>query len=419
MTSSISGNMALNERVRHLQASGHSIVNLCFGEVNLPLLSGLAERLKQGANRTRYGSVAGSASVREAAARYFSRRGLPTRASQIIVAPGTKPLLLALQLVVPGDVILPRPAWNSYRAQASYAGKKAISLPIPDFVGGVPDPGLLSEAVAGAGRASAATLLMITTPDNPTGTYASADLLERICRVAEDAELVVVSDEIYSDLIHKNSRQPFVSAANIAPDRVVVTTGLSKNLALGGWRIGVARFPDSEAGERLRHDVLAAASEIWSTIAGPMEAVAEYVFDEPLEVTERIEASASLHSAVAAAIYASLIAAGAECRQPTAGFYLYPDIEHLRPALERSGVRTSCDLSDFLLECCGIAVLPGAVLGDEAHALRFKIATGLLYGDNEAQQLEALAARDPTALPHIRRSLEWIAEVFSRLACSN
>lgn len=110
----MSPNLALNQLVAQRQAAGEPLIHLGFGESRLPAFEPLVERLAAGAHRNAYGPVAGSPAVRNAAAGYFSRRRIPTDAEQIVVAPGSKPLLMALNLAVPGDVLLPRPAWNTY-----------------------------------------------------------------------------------------------------------------------------------------------------------------------------------------------------------------------------------------------------------------------------------------------------------------
>ena len=85
--------------------------------------------------------------------------------------------------------------------------------------------------------------MIVTLPDNPTGTLAGPDSVRQLCAVAERHDLLIISDEIYRDLTH-DVAVPFLSPAEVAPERTVITAGPSKNLALGGWRLGVARLPD-------------------------------------------------------------------------------------------------------------------------------------------------------------------------------
>ena len=168
--------LAANERVQAKLAAGEPVLHLAFGEAGLPVLPAVAERLAEGADRNGYGPVAGSAAAREAAAGYFARRGVPTDAGQIVFAPGSKPLLFALLQLLPGDVVLPVPCWVSYAAHAAIAGKRVIGVPIGAEAGGVPDPAQLRAALAeAAGIGAHPGVLVLTLPDNPTGTVASAD----------------------------------------------------------------------------------------------------------------------------------------------------------------------------------------------------------------------------------------------------
>ncbi|MGW6491661.1 pyridoxal phosphate-dependent aminotransferase [Streptomyces sp. NPDC055056] len=410
-----SPNLALDQLVAQRRATGEALVHLAFGEARLPVLPQLAEQLAKGAARAAYGPVAGDSGVRTAVAGYFARRRLPTDPDRIVVAPGSKPLLMALQLVVPGDVLLPRPAWNTYAPQAAYAGKQAIGVPVPEECGGVPEPRALRAALSSARAAGRdPRLLVLTLPDNPTGTVAPPALIREVCALARQEDLVIVSDEIYRDVVHDPTATDFLSPAEVAPEHTVVTTGLSKSLGLGGWRIGAARFPSGERGRRLRDGVIAAASELWSTLAGPMQHVAEYAFGEPPEIVERLRASARLHGTVARAVHRIAVDAGAHCRPPTGAFYVYPDFEPLRPELAARGVHDSASLAGRLLDESGIVVLGGHLLGDDPGALRFKAATSLLYGDEKGQE-EALAADDPVSLPHIADQLARTAAGFARL----
>lgn len=407
----VSPNLALNQLVDMRRAAGEPIVHLAFGEARLPAFEPLVERLVAGAERNAYGPVAGGPAVRAAAAGYFRRRSMPTDPDQVVLAPGSKPLLMALQLVEPGDVLIPRPAWNTYAPQARLAGKRAFGVPIPEQCGGVPDPAALRDTLTAARTLGHdPRIVVLTMPDNPTGTLAPPGTVREICEIAEEEDLLIVSDEIYRDLVHDPDSTEVLSAAEVAPLRTVVTTGFSKSLALGGWRIGAARFPVGPWGERLRDGVISVASEVWSTLAGPMQEVAAYAFNEPPELRERLSASARLHGTVARAVHRIMVSAGARCRPPTGGFYVYPDFEPMREVLAKHGVTDSPSLYRYLLDTFGIVVLAGHHLGDSAEALRFKAATSQLYGETKEQQQQALDATDPLALPHIKDVLERMAE---------
>jgi aspartate aminotransferase len=402
-----SATLATNERVQARLAEGAAILHLAFGEAGLPVLASVGEQLGAAAGENGYGPVAGSPAVREAAAGYFERRGLPTAPAQVILAPGSKALLYALLSVLPGDVLLPRPSWVSYAAQAALAGKRVLDVAIAADAGGVPDPAALREAIVAArSQCHDAAILVLTVPDNPTGTVASASLMQEVCEVADEHGLLIVCDEIYRDLAY--DPEALTSPASLLPERVFVTNGLSKSMALGGWRIGFCRVPPGPLGADAARALTGVASEVWSSLAAPMQHAATYVLEEPADVREHVARSRRLHRLVTTAAHERVLEAGALCRPPAGAFYLYPDLEPLRPALAACGVSTGDQLAEWLLERRDVAVLQGVAFGDDPAALRFRMATSLLYGGTDEQRRQALAADDPVALP-------WIADALERL----
>jgi aspartate aminotransferase len=374
------------------------------------VLPSVAKRLGAAAGANGYGPVAGSAAMREAAAGYFERRGLPTDPDRILVAPGSKALLYALLTVLPGDVVLPRPSWVSYAAQAALAGKRVLDVPIAAEAGGVPDPAALRAVLA---QRPGAGILVLTLPDNPTGTLAPAPLVEEVCAVAAEHGLLIVCDEIYRDLAYEP--EALLSPATLLPERVFVTNGLSKSMALGGWRIGFCRLPDGSLGADAVAALSGIASEVWSSLAAPMQHAAAYVLGEPDEVREHVARSRRLHRLVTTAAHEQVVGAGALCRAPSGAFYLYPDLEPLRPALSRQGATTGAQLAELLLERHDVAVLQGEAFGDDPAALRFRMATSLLYGADDDERWQALLADDPVGLPWIADGLERLGETLRAL----
>ncbi|HET8598791.1 MAG TPA: pyridoxal phosphate-dependent aminotransferase [Segeticoccus sp.] len=409
-----SATLAINEKIAARRQQGEQVVHLGFGEAGLPVLPSVTEALRRSAAENAYGPVVGTLPAREAAAGYFTRRGLPTDAGQVMFAPGSKALLYGVLASVPGDLVLPAPSWVTYAAQAALTGKRVVSVPIPAHAGGVPDPERLEPALEQARREGAdPRILVLTLPDNPTGTSAGADLVKQVCEIADRHDLVVLSDEIYRDLVHDGADH--LSPASLLPERTVVTSGLSKSMALGGWRIGFTRLPDGELGERLAENLIGVASEIWSSLAMPMQDAAAYVLQEPPEVVSHVAASRRLHATVSRAVFAAFREAGAACREPDAAFYLYPDLTHLRPVLEPRGIATGQDFADLLLDRHGVAVLAGGHFGDELTAYRFRVATSLLYGQTEQERWEALRSEDPVSLPWIAAALAQLRSALAAL----
>lgn len=409
-----SATLAINEKIAARRAAGQQVLHLGFGEAGLPVLPEIASALAAGASGNSYGPVAGSAAARGAAAGYFGRRGLPTAEGQVVLAPGSKALLYAALAALPGDLVLPAPSWVSYAAQAALTGKRVVRVPVPPEAGGTPDPDRLEPALSAARSGGAdPRILLVTVPDNPTGTVSAADHLKRVCEIADRHGLVVVSDEIYRDLCHDPATH--LSPAALLPERTLVTGGLSKSVALGGWRIGFARMPDGPLGRTLAGEITGIASEVWSSLAMPMQAAAAYVLDEPPVVTGHITASRRLHATVVRAVHGIFVEAGATCPAPAAAFYCYPDLGPLGPSLAARGIGNGTALAEHLLAEHGVAVLAGEHFGDDPNAYRFRVATSLLYGDAPQQRWQALRSDDPLALPWISTALAHLRSSLATL----
>jgi aspartate aminotransferase len=412
----VSATLAANEALAVRRSQGQPVLPLAFGEAGLPVHPAMRDALAAATASNGYGPVAGLSALRSAAAGYWDRRGLPTSPGSVVCGPGSKPLLFGLLLATGADVAVPRPSWVSYAAQVSLAGAHAHFVPAADGEGGICDPEALAAAVTAA-RAAGRRIrsVVVTLPDNPTGRVPRPATVRAFCAVAAEHDLIIISDEIYRDLVH-DPATPVLSPASVAPDRTVVTTALSKSLALGGWRIGVARLPEGPLGGWLRGQLIGIGSEIWSAPAAPIQQAAAVAFGEPRELSQRIAASRSLHAAVSRAVAGVCAAAGLEVSPPQAAFYVYPDFapwaDHL---VRRHGVTTSEDLARLLLERYGAGTLPGSVFGEPPQALRLRLATGLLYGETDAEQEAALAAPDPLALPWIAAELARLEEILADL----
>ncbi|GIF02795.1 pyridoxal phosphate-dependent aminotransferase [Actinoplanes siamensis] len=416
-TVTMSATLAADEALARRRSAGEQVISMASGEIGLPVHPALQRMLAGAAQLNAYGPVPGGSALREAAAGYWQRRGLDTDPELVVAGPGSKPLLFGLLLAIGGDPVVPVPGWVSYVAQARLAGSQPIGVPILPGEGGVPDPAALRTAVT---RARAAgrdpRCVVVTVPDNPTGTVASGDTLRRLGETARDLDLVIVSDEIYGDLVF-DAADPAVSPARYAPERTVTTTGLTKNLALGGWRIGVARFPDGDLGRDLRTALVRVASQIWSSPAAPVQAAAAYALGEPAEITAHVAASRRLHEAVVRTVADRFGAVGALLTPVRATCYLYPDLEPLRAPIGRGyDLHTGDDLVRLLLDRYGIGVLPASAFGEPAIPLRLRLATSQLYGETDEQRWAALAADDPLTLPWIRSTVDRIEEVLADLA---
>ena len=411
----VSATLAANEAVAARRAAGQEVLALGFGEAGIPVHPLLSQRLAQAAGQISYGPVAGIDPAREAAAGYWTRRGTPTDAAQVLLGPGSKPLLFALLHAAGGEVVLPKPAWVSYAAQSHLLGRVPIRVPVPEGEGGVPDAEAMDAAVREARAAGRdPRIVVVTLPDNPTGRLASEVSVKALCETARELDLIIVADEIYRDLVFEDGTFP--SPAAWAPERTVTTTALSKNYALGGWRVGAARFPDSELGRRLQESVRGIASEVWSSTPMPMQHAAAYAWSDPAELVDRVAMARRLHGSVAKAVAGVFAGVGCEVRTPQGGFYVWPDFSPLREALAaRRGIATSADLARVLLDEFGVVVIPGSAFGDDPGALTMRVAVTGIYGESDSERLAALLSTDPLEMPWIAEALDGLRDKLEAL----
>jgi aspartate aminotransferase len=412
-----SATMAVNELARERRMRGERVIHLGFGDAGLPVPTEMSDALSNARRDGSYGAVCGSERLRATVADFLGRRRVSAAADTVIVSPGSKAALMALALVLPGDVVVTQPSWVTYAGQAALLGKRAIRVRTASGVGGLPDPEALEDTVREA-RAEGAepTLLVITNPDNPTATNGSVAQLQETIEVARTCELNVVSDEIYQDLVHEPGS--FVSAATIDPGHVFTTGGLSKSLSVGGWRLGYLRAPATDFGRAVIAAVGAVGSQTWSCLPGPLAAAAEVGFGDSEPITNHVATSRGLHAQVIARAYEVLHAVGAECLRPTSAFYAYPDFERFRDVLGSRGVHTSQQLAETLFERFGVLVLPGSAFGEPAEALRMRVSTSMLYGNSDAERWETYrAGQEGTALSlaRVAEPLEQFGDALSEL----
>src|SRR5712692_4114109 len=176
--------LAINEAVAARRAAGRKTIHLGFGEASFPLHPLLNEAMARAAKHTGYAPVAGIPSLRRAIAAYLERtRGLAFTPDNIIVAPGSKPLLYALLQVLEGDLLLPTPSWVSYAPHARLAGRRVLAVPTDSNAHPRLTPLTLADALSSARQQGAnPRILIVNTPSNPTGGMFAREDVEAIAQ---------------------------------------------------------------------------------------------------------------------------------------------------------------------------------------------------------------------------------------------
>lgn len=384
----LSPTLALNERVSQLWAAGEEVYHLGFGEARLPVPPKIAAVLAENAGRTSYPPAQGIAEVRRAVAAFYGRHfGLAVQPEQVIAGPGSKALLFAAQMALDATLLLPTPSWVSYAPQARLLGRGVQFLPGIPAAGYTIDPDDVARAARTIGGPAA---LVLNSPNNPTGQMIAPEIVRALAQVCRTHGITILSDEIYALTAH--GTRPHLSPAAVYPEGTVVFGGLSKHLALGGWRLGVAVVPPGEAGARLMGALQVIAGEIWSSPSAPVQHAAAAAYAPDAEIEAHIALGARLHALRTNYLWEWLAEYGVPCPVPEGAFYLFPSFNRWRGALAARGVRTSDDLARLLLEEQRIAALPGTAFGVAPEELSLRLATSYLDMETEAKAAALLEA---------------------------
>jgi aspartate/methionine/tyrosine aminotransferase len=355
--------MSFSHRIRHLQAEGayavlaqaqaleaqgRQIIHLEIGQPDFETQANIVQAGIRAiaTGKTRYNPPSGIPALRQALAEDAGRRrGVPFTAEQVVVAPGTKPLLFLpmLALLEPGDeVICPDPGFPSYEAAIGLAGAVPVPVKLVEERGYDWDLAAFDAALSPRTR-----LILLNSPGNPTGGINAPGTLAHVAEAARRHDLWILSDEIYCRLIYDGEAPSIVSLPGMR-ERTIIADGFSKTYAMTGWRLGFGIMPESLAAKMdllLTHSVGCTAT--FTQFAG-LEAV--------LGPQDAVEAVVAEFRRRRDLIVAGLNAIpGIHCPMPQGAFYVFPNVQAFG--------RSSANLADYLLMEAGVAVLPGAAFG--------------------------------------------------------
>lgn len=366
----MSATLAANQAAARRRAAGARVLHMGFGQSPFPVHPLLAEALADNAGANLYEHVAGVEELRAGAAHYFAAAfSFDADDFDVIVAPGSKLVLYALQMAIAGDVVVPVPSWVSYVPQAALLGDRVIPVQATLSDDGYRiDAAVLADTLAAA-RADGAqpTKLIINTPNNPTGLCLAPGDAQELATVCKSEGLFVISDEIYGLVAFDEPHR------SIAADygHVAVTTGLSKHLSLGGWRVGFGFIPRRVPG--LFDALCAIASETWSSVSAPVQRAATLAVSGDQRLESYVAQCTRIHGAVARRVAGRIRGEQIACPWPAGAFYLWPDFVPLRRTLAAAGITTSPELAAALLAKHDVLALPGTGFGAPPERLCLRL----------------------------------------------
>lgn len=367
-------------RAKALEAKGRNIIHLEIGEPDFPTPLHVVEAGKRALDEgwTHYGPTQGLPDLREAIAAEVSRtHGVPVGAQHVCITPGAKPIMFfsMLALLEAGDeVIYPDPGFPIYRSMANYLGAKLVPIPLVEKRGFSFDLDLLRDRMTDRTR-----MLILNSPENPTGGHIPEEDLREISRLVADRDLIVLSDEIYARIYYTDSPPRSIASLPGMLEKTIILDGFSKTYAMTGWRIGYGVMPEwiADAVNKLMVNSNSCTASFTqraalAAVCGPQDSVEQMVS----EFRARRDVFCSELAQIP----------GFRCPLPGGAFYAFPNVEG-------TGV-PSHQLAQMLLDEGGVAALDGGAFGDYGKGyIRFSYANSLQNLREAVSRIRTLSAR--------------------------
>lgn len=350
-------------RAKKLEAEGKSIIHLQIGEPDFDTPANICEAGIKGIRDgyTHYCPSAGIPEARKAVAEYFSRtRNLKVDPENVVVMPGAKPVMFnaILAIVNEGDeVIVPNPAYPIYESVVSMVGAKPVYLHLKEE-----DDFRFSADELKALVTPRTKMIIINSPQNPTGGILTPEDLEEVYKLASEHDLWILADEIYSRIVYDKGFHSIAAVPN-ALERTLFLDGMSKTYSMTGWRLGYGVMPKPLAEQLTR---LAINSYSCTTTFAQLALIE--ALTGPQDEVERMVAEFKRRRDVFVDGLNQI--EGITCLKPDGAFYVFPNITG-------TGMKSN-ELADLLLAEAGVAGLSGTSFGSYGEGyLRFSYANSV------------------------------------------
>jgi len=341
-----SATLAINEESNRLKKKGKKIYKFGFGQSPFPVPEPVVSALKTNAEKHTYLPMQGLEELRLAICNHLNKNNNNDfNKEDIVIGPGTKELMFLMQMVFDGEVLLPSPSWVSYQPQAVIAKNKVHWLQTSSNTNWFPTAEQIEKKIKKIKNKN--LLLFLNSPNNPSGTVCRN--LEEIARIAKKYKLIILSDEIYSQLTFDGK---YKSISNFYPEGTIVSTGLSKWCGAGGWRLGFFAIPNQL--KELKNSLKILCSESFSSVSSPVQyaAVEAYSGNHSTYLAD----VKKILSFTAKYVYENLKSNTINIARPEGGFYLFPEFNNAK-------FSSSSAMCKDILNKTGVALLPGSDFG--------------------------------------------------------
>ena len=347
-----SSTLLINEVSNKMEKEGKKVFKFGFGQSPFKVPEDVVAELKNHAHQNSYLPMQGLKELRDSIAKYISaKKKIEYKSENIIVGPGSKELMFLLHVLFDGEIILPAPSWVSYGPQAIIGRNKVKWLECSRENNWFPTAAELEKLLKE--NKDQKYLLILNSPNNPSGQICKN--LDELAALSKKYNLYFLSDEIYSELSFEDNYQ---SISNYAPDKTIISTGLSKWCGAGGWRLGYFIIPDSLS--NITNQLKVLASETFSSVSAPIQYAAIAAHENNHD--EYINKSKNILKAVGNYVYEKLKSNEVLINKPQGGFYLMPEFVGKK-------FNSSSEMCKDILQKTGVALLPGSDFGFKENKL--------------------------------------------------
>jgi aspartate aminotransferase len=353
--------LAISAQVKEMKAQGKDVIAFGAGEPDFDtpekITQAAIDSLHSGA--THYMPSSGTPEAREAIANKLrTENNIDCTQANISINSGAKMSInLALMSILDAgknhEVVVPTPAWVSYKPMIKLAGGTMVEVSTNVSTGFKCTPEEIEAAITPNTKA-----IMINTPSNPCGTmYTPAELQEIAKMLERHPDVYIISDEIYDKLIYSDIEHFSLGSVPEIAHQVITINGLSKAFAMTGWRIGYACAPEN---------VAKAMNTLQSQINTSITSFCYATIPVALGMNEEVESMRQVFAKRAALMF-KLIQEwpNVECAQPTGAFYAFPKISYYFGKTSPAGtqITDSVNFTKALLDETSVAVVPGTDFG--------------------------------------------------------
>ena len=355
-----SSTLSINEKSKELIKSGKKIYRFGFGQSPFQIPERVVDTLKLNAHKKEYLPIQGLPELREKISNHlFKNTGVRYSKENILITPGSKEAMLLMHVTFNGEILTPAPSWVSYEPQAQIGSNKVHWLETSRENNWFPTAIELEKKLKKIGK-NKNIIFILNSPNNPSGAICKN--LKELAQVAKKYKLIILSDEIYTDLSFDNS---YNSISEFYPEATFISGGLSKWCGAGGWRLGFFAIPNQF--KKLNTTISNLATETFSAVSAPIQYAAIKAYNSNQD--DYLSKSKNILKKIALEAYKKFNTNKIKVIMPDGGFYIMPDFSELL----KNRFKNSVDMCNQLLKDTGVAVLPGCDFGFPKDKLVFRL----------------------------------------------